>query len=212
MIVRHPAALLPLAALLLLAPACSSTRIVSSIPPGATVRQFHRLLVVPLFGDPVREKAAEEAYLRAFEGRPEALVRASEILPAGIGEAAFYDLMVRNHVDGVLILRPGKSGAIAGAVDDYHTGRDLDYHRNSCDAKLLTWVYNKPGDQLNEAELAQPWLEMTVTIIETASHKAAWSAHSKTQGTQGTPFSQLIRTQAAAAVARMDKDGVLQKP
>ena len=105
-----------------------------------------------------------------------------------------------------------RGGAVGGYVGDYHAGKDMEYHRNSCDAKLLTWQYTKPGEELNEAELAMPWLEMTVTLLDPATRKAAWSARSKTQGTQGTSFVQLIRTQAVAAVAKLRRDGILRDP
>lgn len=191
-------------------PACSSTRIESAIPPGAVVREHHRLLVVPMIGDPAREAAAEEAYARAFAGRPEELLRSSEALPAGLDESEFYELMAKHGVDGVLVLRLGGAGAVAAPVGDYHAGKDMEYHRNSCDAKLLTRMYTKPGDELNEAELAQPWLDMTVTLVDVVSRKAAWSARIRTQGTQGTPFARLARTQASEVIARLAKDGMLR--
>ena len=180
------------------------------MPPDAAAREYRRLLVVPMFGDPARDQAAEEAYARAFAGGPVEILRASRVLPADIAEAAFYDLMAKNGVDGILILRLGGAGAVAGTVGDYHAGRDLDYHRNSCDAKMLAWEFSKPGDQLNEAELAKPWLEMTVTLVDASARKPAWSARSKTQGTQGTPFARLIRTQASAAATKLEKDGIVR--
>jgi len=207
---RRLMACFALAGAFLSLPACSTTRIVSVIAPDAEGRRVHRLLIVPLFGDPARERAAEEAYARAFQGRSLEVLRASEVLPAGIDEAAFYTLMVRNGVDGVLVLRPGRSGAVPGSVDDYHAGREnLDAHPYGCNGKLLSRESAEPGDPLDEKELAKPWLEMTVTILDASSRKAVWSARSKTQGAQGTPFVQLIRAQAGEAVARMAQDGIL---
>lgn len=198
------------AVLLLLAVGCSTTTIDSSVPPETAGIQVRRLLLLPAFGNAVREKAAEEAYLKAFEGRPVEVLRASEVLPAGpVGEAAL-DLMARNGVDAVLVLTVVRAGAVAGRPEDYRVGKDVETHRNSCDAKLLTMNFTRPGEELNEAELAQPWLEMEVTLVDTRTHRVAWSAHSKTQGAQGTPFTQLIRTQADAAVGKMEKDGILR--
>jgi hypothetical protein len=209
MILRRRSAIL-WSALLLLAAGCSTTRIDSSVPPGTAGIQVRRLLLLPAFGNAVREKAVEEAYLQAFKGRPVEVLRASEVLPAGPVDAAVFDLMARNGVDAVLVLAVARAGAVAGRPEDYRVGKEVETHRNSCDAKLLTMNFTRPGEELNEAELAQPWLEMEITLVDTRTHRAAWSAHSKTQGAQGTPISQLIGTQAAAAVGKMEKDGVLR--
>jgi hypothetical protein len=209
MILRRRSAILPLV-LLLFAPACSTTKIVSSVAPGTSGVTIKRVLLLPAFGNAAREKAAEEAYLKALDGRPVEALRASEVLPAGPIDAAVLDLMARNGVDALLVLAMARAGAVPGRPEDYHVGKDLETHRNSCDAKLLTWNFTRPGEELNEAELAQPWLEMEVTLVDTRTRRAVWSARSKTQGAQGTPFSQLIGTQAAAAVGKMEKDGILR--
>jgi hypothetical protein len=167
------------------------------------------VLLAPLLGDPVREGKMEEAYRLALQGRPVEVLRASEVLPAGLGEEAFFDLMAKNGVDGVLVLRLAAAGTMPGAVGDYHAGKDVETHPNSCDAKIPKWTYDKPGEGLHEEDLSMPWLDMTVALVDPATREPAWSVRTRTQGTQGTPFGRLARTQADEVVKRLARDGML---